>query len=422
MLRVELVQAKPGMELAMPINHPRMPGRVLLRAGFVLDVKTIERLVDLRARDLWIRYPGLDFVAEQISPEIVQAGAEVVGAVGEVFGEVLGQGGEPRLDYGAYRRAIGDLMTRLIDNPRAATMIVDLAGSQVPMSRSAGQGCFLALLLGLKLETYLIVTRTRLGMVARDVSNLGMGALLRDIGMTELPAEDRWRWRAHNDETDPSWREHVKLGYERVRGEIEPSAAAAVLHHHQHFDGSGFPWRANMAGVEEPWSGTDIHIFARIIAAADLFDRLRFPAADGPDRPDPTPPPVVRVLKRLIRGRESAWLDPIVRKALVHVAPAFPAGSVVRLSDGRFAAVTSYDPLEPCRPVVAVLPGRAFDPAAMEEPGELVNLREQRRLTIAEAEGQDVRGDVFEATTGEEFDVHAAQTALIRMPVAKQAG
>ncbi|MCC7388096.1 MAG: HD domain-containing protein [Phycisphaerales bacterium] len=418
MLRVELAQARPGMELAMPISHPRMPGRVLLRAGFVLDSKTIGRLADLHARDVWIRYPGLDFVAEQISPEIVQAGQELTGAIGEAFGEVLSSG-SAQLDYGLYRRAVGDLMSRLVDNPKAATLVVELAGSQVPMSRSAGQGAFLALILGLKLETYLILSRTRLGMVARDVSNLGIGALLRDIGMLELAPGDRWRWRAACDETDPTWREHVKIGYERVRGEIEPSAAAAVLHHHQRFDGSGFPMRITVSGEEEPLAGRDIHIFSRIIAAADLFDRMRYPASSSPDRADPEPVPVVRVLRRLLRGPASSWLDPIVAKALVQAVPPFPVGSMVRLSDGRFGAVVAWDALQPCRPVVAILPGRSFDPTNLEEPRERVDLREYRGLSIAEAEGQDVRGDVFEAESGDEFDVYKAQSALICMPVGK---
>lgn len=421
MLRVELAQARPGMELAMPITHPKMPGRVLLRAGFTLDAKTIERLASLRARDVWVRYPGLEFVAEQISPEIVRAGQRLTGAIGEAFGEVL-TAGSAVLDYASYRRAIGDLMGRLVDNPKAGTLVVELAGSQVPMSRSAGQGAFLALILGLKLETYLMLSRTRLGMVARDVSNLGMGALLRDIGMTELPPQDRWRWRAACDETDPTWREHVRIGYEKVRGEVEPSAAAAVLHHHQRFDGTGFPMRINAGGEEEPLAGTDIHIFPRIIAAADLFDRMRYPASGAPDAPEPPPAPVVRVLHRLVRGPERGWLDPIVAKALVQAAPPFPSGSLVRLSDGRFGAVESWDPLDPCRPTVAVLPGRAFDPDRLAEPGERVDLREHPGLEVAEAEGYDVRADVFYPETPDEFDVYKAQTDLIRKPVDRLAG
>ncbi len=421
MLRVEMAQAKPGMEITMPIMHPKNPDMVLLRAGFVLDSKMIKRLDQLQAREIWIQYPGMDFVSEQICPKIILSGRRLTAAIGKAFGEVLTQG-EPVMEYGAYSHAIGELMTRLVESPKAGTLVVDLAESQIPMARSAGQGCFLSLLLGLKLETYLILSRTRMGMVARDVSNLGLGALLRDVGMMELDAEDRWRWRAQCDQTDPTWREHVRLGYDKVRGEIEPSAAAAVLNHHQRFDGTGFPRRMDGNVEEIAIGGTDIHIFARIIAAADLFESFRYPVSTGPDQPEPAAVPIVRVLHRLLRGPESAWLDPIVRKALVHVVPPFPVGSIVRLSDGQRCAVVAFDPLNPCCPEVAVLGCETLEPSRFEEPRERIDLRETEGLHIAEAEGADVRADLFMPETAGEFDVHRAQTALIAKPIEQAAG
>jgi HD-GYP domain-containing protein (c-di-GMP phosphodiesterase class II) len=288
----------------------------------------------------------------------------------------------------------------------------------MPLSRAAGQGCFLSLLLGLKLETYLMLSRSRLGVVARDVSNLGMGALLRDIGMLHVPPEARWKWRLCSDEVDPAWRDHVTIGYDAVRGTIEPSAAAAVLHHHQHFDGSGFPMRTTISGDDEPLRGTDIHIFARIIAAADTFERMRFPPAQSGAEGQPAPVPVVRVLHQLVRGPESAWLDPLVIKGLVSVAPPFPPGSIVTLSNGLRCAVTSWNPRDPCRPEVAVLDRVALDPARFEEPRERIDLGEAEHLYVVEAEGQHVAGDLFWPQTPDEFDLGKAQSSLLRRPEA----
>ena len=418
MLRVDLTQARPGMELAMPITHPRNPDVVLLRSGFSLDSKTIERLDELHAREIWIKYPGMEFVSQHVCPEIVRAGRRLSSAIGKAFDEVMTDA-SAHLDYSPYRRAIAELMDRLIDNSKAGLFVVDLASSEIPMSRSAGQGCFLSLLIGIKLETYLILSRSRLGMIARDVSNLGMGALLRDVGMLKLPPEDRWRWRAACDETDPAWRDHVRLGFDMVRGEIEPSAAAAVLHHHQRFDGSGFPRRVTHAGEEEPLAGTDIHIFARILAAADTFERLRYPAARGPGQSEPEPVPTVRVLNRLIRGPESAWLDPIVARGLVNTVPPFPPGSMLTLSNGLRCAVVNWDPCDPCRPEVAVLEKGCLEPGAFKEPREHIDLRREPDLSVAEIDGHDVSADIFLPATPDEFDAYKAQTELIcRQPAA----
>ncbi|MDQ7013126.1 MAG: HD domain-containing phosphohydrolase [Planctomycetota bacterium] len=421
MLRVELADARPGMELAVPVTHPTNPETVLLRSGFTLDAKTISRLLELRAKSIWIAYPGMDFVGNQLCPKILEAGQRLSGAIGKAFGEILPDG-KAEMDYSPFRRAISELMERLMASPKARTLIVDLASSQIPLSRSAGHGCFLSLVLGLKLETYLMLTRSRLGVLSRDVSNLGMGALLRDVGVTQLEPDQRWRWRAASDSVDPAWREHVTLGYDMVRGDLEPSAAAAVLNHHQRFDGSGFPDRLNLQGRAQAISGTDIHIFARLIAVADVFDRLRHPAPVEPGAPEPEPVPIVRVLKQMLRTDMAAWFDPIVLRALVHVVPAFPPGSVVTLSDGQRAVVVSWDPLDPCRPVVAALDRFALDPARFEEPGEQIDLSKSRALHIAEAEGQFVAGDLFEPETPDEFDVHKAQSAMIAIPAEELAG
>lgn len=416
MLRVELNEARPGMELAMPVTHPTSPDTVLLRAGFKLDSKTITRLAELRAKDIWITYPGMEFVVDQICPGIVGAGQRLSGAIGRAFGEVMTDG-RAELEFTPYRRAISELLERLISSPRAGTLIVDLASSQIPLARSAGHGSFLALVMGLKLETYLMVTRARLGVMSRDVSNLGMGALLRDIGMTQLDRGDRWRWRASDDTVDDSWREHVQIGYDMVRGEIEPSAASAVLHHHQRFDGTGFPLRTGFQGESTPVSGADIHIFARIIAVVDAFDRLRHPAPAGPDEPEPDARPVVGVLREMLRTDMAAGFDPIVLKALVHAAPPFPPGSIVTLSDGQRATVVSWDPLDPCRPCVAVLDRFALDPARFAEPGERIDLSRDGAPHIVEADGQPVEDDLFLPESPTEFDIHRAQTAMISRPI-----
>ena len=75
------------------------------------------------------------------------------------------------------------------------------------------------------------------------------------------------KYEASGDESDPAWREHPALGYRLVRGKVSATAASTVLHHHQHYDGSGF------AGADFPvMRNKRIHIFARIVTVAEQFD------------------------------------------------------------------------------------------------------------------------------------------------------
>ena len=405
MLRVPITLARPGMELALPVYHPRRPESALLRAGVVLEPHAIDRLRELRLQEIWITYPNLDILAEHVSPALLHAGHDLTIAVSPVFEAAL-EHKHARLDYPAYRRAVQSLLERLLESPRARLFVHELGTAGSPPIRHAGNVCLLALLMGIKLESYLMRERSRIdAMHARDVSSLGIAGLLHDLGMLHLDDGTLDRWNATHDESDPDFREHVHLGFRLVQGVIEPSAASAVLHHHQRFDGTGFPNRAIFDGREARLAGRDIHVFARILAAADLFDRTRNPmhAPRAELNPEPTIP-VVRALKLMLSPPRSDWIDPVVRQALIAVVPPYAPGTLVTLNDGRRCVVAEWTHLDPCRPVVQTIgdPAIHFDD---DEPGERINLRDRSDLYVAVAEGQDVTADNFFPSHAAEFDL-----------------
>jgi HD-GYP domain-containing protein (c-di-GMP phosphodiesterase class II) len=266
------------MVLAMPIVHPTCPEVVLLRAGASLDEKCIERLRGIGIREAWIRYPSLDHLTAFVSPQVHDACRSLTGTVGRALDTVLADS-HARLDFYSYKKAVLGLLEKLIAKPSAAIFVSELVAGDKPMLRHASNVCVLSILMGLKLDFYLLRERARVSSaIARDLSGLGVGAMLHDVGLMRLSDETLERFRATRDESDPAWREHVTLGFDMVKGDLDPTAAAAVLHHHQRYDGSGFPRRIDLHGVSLPVSGSEIHVFARIVACADLFDRLRHPA------------------------------------------------------------------------------------------------------------------------------------------------
>lgn len=408
MLRVPIADARPGMILAIPVYHPRRHDTALLKAGMPLDARTIARLSELRIRELWVRYPGMEFIEQFVSPDILESHAAVTHHLSSAL-DALTQDAHARLDFAEYRSAIASLLRKLLTSGRAAIFVQELAETDERGLRHGSSVCLMSLLMGLKLDDYLVVERSRLhALVARDVSALGLGALLHDVGMLRLDPKTVDRWRAEQRDEDPEFQRHVHIGHELVKDAIGPAAAAGVLHHHQKFDGTGFPQRTRLDGSEEPVTGSDIHIFARIIGAADLFDRLRHAPSAAPGA---APTPVVRVLSRLQQQPHAAWLDPMVFKALLAVVPAYAPGSIVRLSDGRYAAVIDWFPDDPCRPMVQTVSG----PEAGFVPGddtERIALRRRADLSITESEGQDVSRDNFYPETPGQFDLKLAGRAL----------
>jgi HD-GYP domain-containing protein (c-di-GMP phosphodiesterase class II) len=236
--------------------------------------------------------------------------------------------------------------------------------------------------------------------------------MFHDVGMTRLSEAALARWNQGHNEDDPEWRAHVQLGYDMVKDHLDPTAAAVVLHHHQRWDGTGFPKHTEFSGVERPVAGSDIHVFARICAAADLFDRLRHPAHAPGSRESTSPSiPAVRAL-RLMRSKPHVdGIDPVIFRALVTVAPPFPPGTVVELSDGRRAAVVLVRPADPCRPVVEIVDPMAASARRKRPRAERVDLA-KGGIGIARAEGHDVAGDLFFAKSEGELDLARTARAM----------
>jgi HD-GYP domain-containing protein (c-di-GMP phosphodiesterase class II) len=424
MLRVPINEAAPGMRLAMPVYHPRRGGPVLLKAGVTLDDRLIARMREIELREIWIHYPGMAFLGRFASPAIMGARAELSHHVLEALDAVAAKA-MAKLDYPAYKRAIVALVEQLLHAPTAAYYVEELSGHATPHGRHANAVCFLSLLMGLKLGDYLIAERSRLNAVhARDVTSLGVGAMLHDVGMLRLPPEALRKWNSAHDEDDPAWRRHVELGYDMVRQGVDPSASAVVLHHHQAFDGSGFPQREGLDGGSIPIAGQDIHVFARIVAAADAFDRLCDSGdAPGADRVPQTKRPTVSALREMVLGETAKKHDPVVLMALLACVPAYAPGSVVTLSDGCKAVVCNWRPDDPCRPRVLPIDGleEAIDPAdkpeavldADEVPRAAIDLVGTPDLCIAQAEGFDVAEENFLLPESHAFDLKRADRERI---------
>lgn len=408
MLRVPMRLARPGMVLALPVHHPRRRAQILLRAGFTLDDSAIDRLRDIRLPDLWIMYPGLDFIEKHINTDIARAQSTIVETVGDVFNSIASNG-HAKLEYGKYKDVIKGFIDSILEHPQAGVLLQELGASDEPLMRHSSNVCYLSLLMGLTLEGYLIRQRRRLpAHMAKDVVNLGVGAMLHDIGMTRLERDVVERWRADGDESDPEWRRHVELGYHIVQGSVEPSAAAVVLHHHQRFDGEGFPVQQQFDGAERGLEGDRIHVFARIVAAADLFDTLRRPGGGE------TRVPTVRVLRTMLSEKCAGRLDPVALRALMSVAPPYPPGSLVELSDGRQAVVREWTCEDPCRPTVQILPriedSRTF--ASDDGEQEIIALTATPDLHIVMAEDEAVSEDNFAPGETGEFDIHCFERTL----------
>ncbi|MEM7627444.1 MAG: HD domain-containing phosphohydrolase [Planctomycetota bacterium] len=381
MLRVDLMQAKPGMKLALPVQNPKAVSRNLLKAGYELTDEAIERVGEMGVRSLWVAYPSLSAVEKYLSMDAMKVQQDVVTKIADTFEETKGDAAA-KLDYQTYSTSVKGMIEHVATNPKTSVFLGELSDSDDHLMRHASTVTYLSVLMGMKLETYMVKERKHINPAkAKEIVNLGVGAMLHDFGMTLLDDEVRQRFELEADESDPAYREHPALGFRAVRGQVDPSAATCVLHHHQRFDGTGF------AGADfPPKAGNSIHIYARIVAVADQFDRLRRPV-NLPEQP------TVAVLSAMLSPAMRKRFDPVVLAALVEVVPPYAPGSQLKLSDGRAAVCVDHNPADPCRPVVQTIPdlstlGQADDEVA---DGETIDLsQEPPALFVAECDGHPV--------------------------------
>jgi putative nucleotidyltransferase with HDIG domain len=94
--------------------------------------------------------------------------------------------------------------------------------------------------------------------------------LLHDVGMRELDYDNLYRVADPSSEQRAIYRRHPVVGEAIVRGVGLESVADAVKHHHERWDGKGYPDR--VAGDGIPW-------LARLVHVAEVFDVLTSPTS-----------------------------------------------------------------------------------------------------------------------------------------------
>lgn len=140
----------------------------------------------------------------------------------------------------------------------------------------------------------------RFGLAGADMQALIAGSFLHDVGKIGIPDAILLKPGKLDDAEFATMRTHVRQGEEIVRGMgwLE-GAHAVVAHHHEKWDGGGYPHRL---------AGEAIPLAARIFAVADVFDALTS------KRPYKAPFPFAQAMSILERDTGSHF-DPAVMAA-----------------------------------------------------------------------------------------------------------
>ena len=101
-----------------------------------------------------------------------------------------------------------------------------------------------------------------------ELELLALAARFHDLGKIGIPDHILHKPGVFDADERSRMREHAAIGERIVRGvgcDHADEIASAVRHHHEHFDGSGYP---------DGLAGTAIPVFSRIIALVDSYDAI----------------------------------------------------------------------------------------------------------------------------------------------------
>ncbi|WP_284619657.1 HD-GYP domain-containing protein [Aquabacterium humicola] len=200
------------------------------------------------------------------------------------------------------------------------------------------------------------------GFSEAEMMDLGLGALMHDIGKLEIPERLRLPDGLFTAAENNQYREHVAHGIAHgQRMGLSPGAMSVIAQHHEMADGSGFPARLNGDRMNAP---------ARIVALVNRYDNLCNPAVASHAL---TPHEALS----LIFAQAKSKFDATMLNAFIRMMGVYPPGSMVQLTDDRYATVVSVNSSRPLKPRVLVC-----DAAVPVDEALLLNLEEVTDLGI----------------------------------------
>lgn len=122
-----------------------------------------------------------------------------------------------------------------------------------------------------RVSGYVTAIGRRLELDAAKLEQLSLAAFLHDIGKIGTPDSIFLKPGALTGEERNVMQQHSQCGARLLREVTDMEEVAdAVLHHHEHFDGTGYP---------DGLSGERIPLLSRVILVADAYDAMTNPRA-----------------------------------------------------------------------------------------------------------------------------------------------
>ncbi|WP_274364916.1 HD-GYP domain-containing protein [Paenibacillus thermotolerans] len=357
MLLMPLQMCRPGMKISKPIFSEE--GMILLGERMELTDSIIRRLERFGINYIYIE----DSRTEDIVAEDVVTAETRTRAVTEIrnnFRKMMDDANKKRpvgnVQLGKTFKGVLDMIIDDISgNKDAMIMLLNLNASDQYLYHHSVNVCIYATVLG---QAY--------GYSRDELTTLGLGALLHDIGKTKISPGLLSKPGKLTDAEYEEVKKHAEYGFKMLKDEpnVPLLSAHIAFQHHERLNGSGYP-----RGI----SGSNIHEYARWVGLVDSYDAMTSPRSY---RPPMLPHEAMEIIY--------TCTDTLYEKSKIELfrdkIAIYPLGILVQLNTGESGVVVDVNSAFPQRPVVRVLSDA--DNQTLTQPYE-VDLSKKLSVNVA---------------------------------------
>ena len=300
--------------------------KILLSAGTHLKPEYIEKLKELNVREVYVKEKEPDTKEVVILKEEIEEGFK--SKVRNILEKHTYSHNENLMEL---CQTADTIITNILEEEEVIEKIYDIKERSSDIYDHSINLCSLATIVALKME-----------LPQETVHDIGVSCLLHDLGLRylQVPYENQ-----NLDELTEfeyvEYKKHPVYGYSALRDEnwISEDCKNMILYHHERLDGSGYPLKT-----------TDISKECRIIQICDAFDEMI--CGIGCRRTK------VYEAVRYLRNNKDIKFDGKIVDIFLEFTAVYPAGTVIKTSEGETGIVLYQNKQYPDRPVIRITKDR----------------------------------------------------------------
>lgn len=240
------------------------------------------------------------------------------------------------IDTKSAKSLVAELANNIVESMDASTWLTHLKNRDEYTAIHSLNVCVLSLTFG-----------RSLGLKKEELNELGLGALLHDIGKMKTPLEVLNKPGKLTPEEFEVMKTHPLDGYDLLRQDknISSEVLSIVKSHHERLSGDGYP---------DKLSENNISYFTKIVSITDVYDAV---TSDRVYHDGMTPHEALKKLYEWMPGN----FDSNLMQAFIRTIGIYPVGSVVELKTGHIGIVVKLNDEHRLKPVVMLIMNRDKD-------------------------------------------------------------